>query len=286
MLNAALYERTQILVGDEGIKNLQGANVFLAGVGGVGGHCAEALVRAGIGSITLVDHDIVTASNKNRQLVALDSTIGKSKVQILMKRLRDVNANCRIVGMDCFLLPEEVKPILERQRYDVVVDCIDSVECKVALLAAAVSLNIRVFSSCGAGGRMDPSLVKTGDIFDTKNDGLARACRSQLRKRGVAPGDITVVSSEEMGVPPLEPQRQESGGCDRAMNGTISYMPSLFGLVLSAAVIKAILNPKECDEEKEQVRKRFRREESEKRTKCAKKFIKKVKPQTEISGQS
>ena len=249
MLNSALYERTQILIGDDGIRALQGTNVFLAGTGGVGGHCAEALVRAGVGSITIVDHDVVSSSNKNRQLIALDSTIGKSKVEELARRLRDINRHCCIVALDAFLTTEDMEEVLSRQRYDFVVDCIDSVECKVALLAAAVKLRLRVYASCGAGGRLDPALVKVGDLFETENDGLARACRAALRRRGIGAGDITVVHSVEKGIPPLEPQRQEAGGRDRAMNGTISYMPPLFGLLLASAVLRCAVNPAAHDAE-------------------------------------
>jgi tRNA threonylcarbamoyladenosine dehydratase len=242
MLNSALYERTQILIGDDGIRALQGTNVFLVGTGGVGGHCAETLVRAGIGAITIVDHDVVSSSNKNRQLIALDSTIGKSKVEELARRLRDINRHCSIVALDAFLTADDAEDLLSRQRYDFVVDCIDSVECKVALLAAAVRLKLRVYSSCGAGGRLDPSQVKVGDFFDTENDRLARACRAALRKHNIGPGCITVVHSTEKGMRPLEPQRQEAGGRDRAMNGTISYMPPLFGLLLASAVLRCAVN--------------------------------------------
>lgn len=258
MLNTALYERTQILVGDEGIRRLQGARIFLAGVGGVGGHCAEALVRSGIGAITLVDHDVVSSTNKNRQLIALDSNIGKSKVEELAKRLHDIHSHCEIVAVNAFLFPEEVMTMLQRQTYDFVVDCIDSVDCKVALLHAAVQQRIPVYSSCGAGGRMDPSQVLIGDLFETENDGLARACRTQLRKKGIGPGDIVVVYSKEKGIPPLPPQRQDAGGRDRAMNGTISYMPPLFGLMLSAAVIRCIVDPERHQKQRLLVLKRFR----------------------------
>jgi tRNA A37 threonylcarbamoyladenosine dehydratase len=243
MLNAAIYERTQILVGDVGVRRLNECSVFLAGCGGVGGHCAEALARAGIGRITLCDHDVVSATNKNRQLIALDSTIGRSKVEELSRRLRDVNAHCITTAIDAFLLPEDMEGILTLQRYDYIIDCIDSVECKVALLKTAVRLGLRVYSSCGAGGRLDPSLVSVGDLFETENDALARICRSEMRKAGVGPGSITVVHSSEKGLPPLEPQRQEAGGRDRAINGSISYMPPLFGLMLASAVIRHAIDP-------------------------------------------
>ncbi|RNF12444.1 ubiquitin-activating enzyme [Trypanosoma rangeli] len=262
MLNAAIYERTQILVGDEGVRKLQGVNVFLAGVGGVGGHCAEALVRAGIGRITVCDHDVVSATNKNRQLVALDSTIGKCKVEVLAQRLQDINAHCRVTALDALLLREDMEDILTRQRYDYVVDCIDSVECKVALLATSVRLGIQTFASCGAGGRLDPSLVSVGDLFETENDALARCCRTELRKRGIGPGNVVVVHSKEKGVRPLEPQRQESGGRDRALNGTISYMPPLFGLLLSAAVVRHALDPARAQQEAKRRLKRAKKEDT------------------------
>lgn len=256
MLNTALYERTQILVGDDGIRALQGTRVFLVGVGGVGGHCAEALVRAGVGAITLADHDVVSSTNKNRQLIALDSTIGKSKVVELAKRLRDINANCQILALDAFLGVEDMDDILTRMPYHFVVDCIDSVDCKVELLASAVRNGIRIFSSCGAGGRLDPAQVVLGDLFETEGDGLARLCRNALRKRGIGPGVITVVHSKERAIPPLEPQRQEAGGRDRAINGTISYMPPLFGLLLAAEVLRCALNPAQYDAAKVAARRR------------------------------
>lgn len=261
VMNAALFERTQILVGDDGIRRLQRANVFLAGCGGVGGHCAEALVRAGVGKITLCDHDVVSSTNKNRQLVALDSTIGHSKVNELCKRLLDISSVCRVTVLDAFLMPEDMEDILTRQAYDFVADCIDSVECKVALLAAAVKLKLTVVSSCGAGGRLDPSLVGVGDLFDTENDGLARACRNELRKRGIGPGAITVVHSKELPRPPLEPQRQDSGGRDRAINGTISYMPPLFGLWLSSVIVRAIVDPDAAGRDAKRRRKESERKE-------------------------
>lgn len=242
MLNTALYERTHILLGDAKLGALQRTSVFLAGAGGVGGHCAETLVRAGVGAITIVDYDTITASNKNRQVIALDSTLGRTKVVELARRLRDINADCRIIAMDAFIMPEEAMELLQRQHYDFVVDCIDSVECKVALLAAAVSLNLRVYSSCGAGGRLDPAQIRVGDVFDTTNDRLARRCRAQLRRRGVTRGSVTVVHSLEKGLPPLPPQPTAAGGRDRAMNGTISYMPALFGITLAATVLRCAVN--------------------------------------------
>ena len=278
--NGALYERTSILVQTAGICRLQAARVFLAGVGGVGGHCAEALVRAGIGAITLVDHDVVSATNKNRQLVALDSVVGHSKVDTLAARLRDINSQCAVTSIDAFVLPETVDMLLDGQPYTHVVDCIDSVECKVALLAAAVRRKLPTFASGGAGGRLDPSLVRVCDLQETEGDALARHCRAQLRKAlaadaatagsdsaaraathggngatatgggdaaaattGYTYGAVMMVSSTEKPLPPLAPTKQEAGGRDRGTNGTMSYMPPLYGLRLSAMVIRHVLNP-------------------------------------------
>jgi len=243
-MNAAIYERTQILLGTDGLGKLQRSNILLVGTGGVGGHCAECLVRAGVGRMTLVDHDVVSVTNKNRQLIALDSTIGRSKVLELTRRLQDVHRGCVITAIDAFLLPQDMRDVLTRQVYDLVVDCIDSVACKIELIAAAHEFKIPIFSSCGAGGRLDPSQVSIGDLFETTNDGLARACRNGLRKRGIGEGVVTVVHSTEIGQPPLEAQRQESGGRDRAINGTISYMPPLFGLFLASAALRFLLGEK------------------------------------------
>ncbi|KAH9597128.1 THIF-type NAD/FAD binding fold [Trypanosoma melophagium] len=290
MSNAALYERTHILVGDDGLRRLRAANIFLAGVGGVGGHCAESLVRGGVGRLTICDHDVVSNTNKNRQLVALDSTVGESKVAVLARRLHDINAHCRITALEALLLPEDVEDILTRQPYDYVVDCIDSVECKVALLAGAVRLGIRTYTSCGAGSRLDPARVNIGDLFATTNDALARCCRNELRKRGVRPGSIVAVHSTETARKPLKPQRQESGGRDRAINGTISYMPPLFGLWLAAAVIRHVLDPAQQDKEfQQQIRKTLKKEkkeELERRNNKNKKNDKNKRPKHELKEEA
>uniref|UniRef100_A0A6U4PDD1 THIF-type NAD/FAD binding fold domain-containing protein n=1 Tax=Neobodo designis TaxID=312471 RepID=A0A6U4PDD1_NEODS len=241
--NGAIYERTAILLGDAGIVALQRANVLLVGVGGVGGHCAEALVRAGVGAITLCDHDVVSATNKNRQLIALDSTVGQAKVERLAARLADVNAQCHITAIDFFVTPEDMPSLLRRDAFTHVVDCIDSVECKTALLEAAVKFGFPTFMSGGAGGRLDPTLVKEGDLYETEGDALARMCRAELRKRGVGYGYIRAVYSVEKPLPPLAPVKQESGGRDRGINGTISYMPSLFGLHLAGMVVRHAVDP-------------------------------------------
>ena len=274
LTSAALYERTAILVKDEGLNRLQHANVLVAGVGGVGGHCAEALVRAGIGNVTIVDGDVVMTTNKNRQLIALDSTVGQSKVEVLARRLRDINPRCVVTAVDGFILPEDMDRLLSASHrlveahddgrqtalepdddphssssssspFTHVVDCIDSVECKVALLQAAVRHRVPCFSSGGAGGRLDPSLVGMKDLTETEGDALLRICRKELKETpGFTWGCVTCVCSAERPVPPLAPVKQDAGGRDRAVNGTISYMPPLYGLLLSSGVIRRAVDPK------------------------------------------
>lgn len=255
--SAAIYERTSIIVGEEGLDRLHRANMFVAGVGGVGGHLIEALVRGGVGAVTIVDGDVVMTTNKNRQLVALDSTVGQSKVAVMAERLRDINRQCRVTTIDGFLLGEDMRRLLAHGTpgtafgsapFTHVVDCIDSVDCKIALLRAAVDLKIPCFASGGAGGRSDPQRIVYGDLMDTEGDALLRLCRRALRG---APGDpnavgwgcVRCVFSSEVPVPPLPPVKQDAGGRDRSVNGTVSYMPPLFGLFLAGAVLRHAIDP-------------------------------------------
>jgi tRNA threonylcarbamoyladenosine dehydratase len=216
---APQFERTQILIGDEGIKRLAGRHVFIAGMGGVGSYCTEALARAGVGRLTLLDHDVVVASNINRQLPALLSTVGQSKAELM--RARNVN---ELVPDDC----------------DYVIDCIDSLTCKLALVAESYKRGLKVASSMGAGNRLDPSRIKLADIDDTEMCPLARQMRKRLHKHhNIRKGILTVFSDEDPH-PPLPPQPTFQGR-PRAVNGTVSYMPPLFGYMLAGAVINKLL---------------------------------------------
>ena len=233
-----LFERTHILIGDEGIERLQNSHVFLAGLGGVGSFTAEALARMGIGKMTLVDHDVVSGSNMNRQLVALSSTVGVLKAEVMANRIKDINPQCEVELITDFLTPDTIPQILNR-GFDVVIDAIDSLSSKSALVETAWRNNMTVFSSMGAGGKLDPTQVRTGDLMDTTMCKLAKHLRSQLRKRGVGRGVQTVYSLESP-LPPLPPE-PVSRGRARAVNGTVSYMPSIFGLTLAGLVINHIV---------------------------------------------
>ncbi len=233
-----LFERTHILIGDEGIEKLKQSHIFLAGMGGVGSFTAEALARMGVGKMTLVDHDVVSGSNLNRQLVALNSTVDVLKAEVMANRIRDINPDCELTLLTEFLTPETIPDILA-QGFDVIIDAIDSLSSKSALLETAWRNDMTVFASMGAGGKMDPTQVRTGDLMDTSMCKLAKHLRAQLRKRGIGRGIQTVYSLESP-LPPLPPE-PVSRGRARAVNGTVSYMPSIFGLTLAGMVVNHVV---------------------------------------------
>lgn len=233
------FERTHILIGDPGIETLANKHVFVAGLGGVGSYCAEALARAGVGRLTLLDHDIVAVSNINRQLPALLSTVGQPKGELMRARIMDINPACQLEVLRIFLNTENVNELVPDCDY--VVDAIDSLACKVALVGESVKRGLRVASSMGAGNRLDPGMIKIADIGKTEMCPLAKQMRKRLsRHYGLYKGVLTVFSDEQPR-PPLPPQPVDGPGRARAVNGTISYMPPLFGMMLAGAVIKALL---------------------------------------------
>lgn len=233
-----LFERSHILIGDEGIARLQASHVLIAGIGGVGSFTAEALTRLGVGKLTLVDHDVVSPSNINRQLIALNSTLGHLKTSVMTERILDINPDCEVTVVSEFITPDTV-PSLLAQHFDVVVDAIDSMSSKTALIETAWRQNRTLFSSMGAGGKLDPSQIRTGDLMDTTICKLAKQLRGHLRRRGVGRG-IQTVYSIEPSIPPLPPEAVERGRA-RAVNGTVSYMPSIFGLTLAGLVANALI---------------------------------------------
>ena len=235
----AQFERTRILLTPDEMLRLTRAHVLVAGLGGVGSYCAEALARAGVGRLTLVDHDVVAASNINRQLPALLSTVGQAKAELMRARIMDINPACELHIIREFLTPDNV---IERVPGDIdyVIDCIDSLNCKVALVATSIERGLRVASSMGAGNKLDPTRIRLADIAKTYQCPLAAVMRKRLRKRGIYKGVLTVFS-DEPGRAPLAPQPVEGSGRARAVNGTISYMPPLFGLMLAGAVVQQLI---------------------------------------------
>lgn len=229
--------RTSLLVGEEALARLQQSHVLVVGVGGVGAYAAEMIVRAGVGRITLLDADEVEASNLNRQLVALCSTLGRPKVDVLRQRLLDINPHLHIEVCARYLEAGDVETLLDG-GFDFVVDAIDTLAPKVALLAACVRRQVPVISSMGAGARLDPAAVAYADISKTSRCGLAREVRRRLRAAGIERGVAVVYSTEEpvaSAIRTVEGERNK-----RSVTGTVSYLPALFGCYLAAHVIRQL----------------------------------------------
>jgi tRNA A37 threonylcarbamoyladenosine dehydratase len=237
-----IWERTRILVGEEGVARLRNARILLAGLGGVGSFAAEALARAGIGQLTLADCDLVAPSNINRQLVALRSTVGRKKIEVMAERVRDINPACELVLFDRFLHSDEM-PDLLAPGFHYVLDAIDSLNSKLALIESACLMRVPIVSSMGAGGRVDPSRIRVGDLMDSQVCPLAREVRQRLRRRGIGRG-VLAVWSDETSSPPLPPE-PTGRGRPRAVNGTLSYLPALFGLTLAGLAIQRLLGDAE-----------------------------------------
>jgi tRNA A37 threonylcarbamoyladenosine dehydratase len=238
MASVDQFSRNEILIGAAGVARLAACHVFVAGLGGVGSWCAEALARAGVGRLTVVDMDTVVVSNINRQLPALFSTVGRNKAEVMAERIRDINPGCRLNVVTEFLNPDNIPSLLPLDA-DFVVDCIDSLNCKVALIVAAHRRGQPIAASMGAGNKLDVRRVRVSDISETEVDPLARQVRKRLKRQGVESG-VLCVWSDESGRPPLPPEAVSQGRA-RAVNGVISYLPPLFGMMLAGAVIQRLL---------------------------------------------
>lgn len=231
-------ERTELLLGKEKLEKLKQAHVLVVGLGGVGAYAAEQLCRAGIGKMTIVDGDIVEESNRNRQLPALISTKGKPKAEVLSERLRDINPDLQLTVINDFIRDERTIELLKSQPFDYVVDAIDTLSPKVFLVYHALQLGLKVVSSMGAGGKMDPSKIQLADISKSHNCGLAKMMRKRLSRLGVKKGVKVVFSPEEIDEDAI---RLEESQNKKSTVGTISYMPPLFGCFIASAVIRDIV---------------------------------------------
>lgn len=226
--------RTRRLLGDEGADRLAAASVLVVGVGGVGGYAAEMLARSGVGALTLIDADNVAPSNINRQLIATHSTIGQPKVVLFAERFHDINPSATISAIKDFLTPENVEETVLGSHFDYVIDAIDTVAPKVALLECCLRHGIPVISSMGAGGRIDPTKVGYFDLWETREDGLARAVRTRMKKDGVR-RKLKVVASTEK--PRSHSLLEVEAVNKRTSYGTIATIPALFGIFLANHVI-------------------------------------------------
>lgn len=236
-------ERTELLIKENGIEKLQNANLLIVGLGGVGSFAAEFLARAGVGKMTIVDGDTVDITNINRQLPALHSTIGKSKVEIVAERLLDINPKLELIKINEFLSPEKMEEVIDSQKFNYILDCIDSVTPKVTLLLMARRRKIKVVSCMGAGGKIDPAKVMVRDISKTYNCFLAKQVRKRLKKENIDKGIRCVFSNEIQSEESLE--MTDGANYKRSFYGTISYIPAIFGLYAAAEVINYIIEKDE-----------------------------------------
>ncbi len=228
------FSRTELLLGKEGLKKLVGARVVVVGLGAVGSYAVEGLARAGVGALRLVDFDKIRISNINRQLYALDSTVGRPKVEVARQRVLDINPQCKVETLEVFVSSETVGQILEGKP-DVVIDAIDSVAPKLLLVSSAYHAGLYIISVMGAATRRDPTLIRVGDLAETKICPLARFMRKRLHRRGVDRGVRCVYSIEPVppGVrqPAEEDEDEYDRGRKRAKLGSLSCLTGIFGLV-------------------------------------------------------
>ncbi|MFT6856723.1 MAG: tRNA A37 threonylcarbamoyladenosine dehydratase [Cyclobacteriaceae bacterium] len=231
-------ERTELLIGETALAKLQEAHVLVVGLGGVGSYAAETLVRAGLGRITIIDGDAVDATNKNRQLQALDSTEGKNKAWVLRDRFLDINASIKIQVVDEFMMPEIMHDFLLANQFTYVLDCIDSITPKLSMILTLRRMKYKFISSMGAGGKLDPSKIRITDVNKTRECKFAQQVRKLLKNKGVTRGVLCVYSEE---IQPKHSLRMTDGAnFKKSFYGTISYMPAMFGMTMAAEVIKRI----------------------------------------------
>ena len=223
-----IFERTQLLLGENNLKILNSKKIIVFGIGGVGGYAIENLVRSNIGQIDIVDNDIINASNINRQIIALNSTIGKKKVDIMKNRILDINNSCKVDTYDLFFKKDN-EHLIDFKKYDFIIDAIDTITSKICIIENAKKYNIPIISSMGAGNRLDPNKILINDISKTNMCPLAKVMRNICKKNSLT--NFDVIYSEEPAIK-----------TNSTTIGSISYMPAIFGLKISHYVIKKLLN--------------------------------------------
>lgn len=256
-MNAEQFSRTTLLLGDDALATLQKSKVAVFGVGGVGSYVAEALARSGVGHLILVDSDVVAVSNINRQLLALHSTVGQPKVDVMRRRILDINPAAVVEAIQAFVLPENASTWV-RSDWDYIVDAIDTVSAKIELAVLAQARHIPMISSMGAGNKLDPTRFEIADLYQTSVCPLSKVMRRELKKRGVL--QLKVVYSKEEPLtpfadveavpasrhesitetPPVEPLAPMSPQ-KRRVPGSVSFVPSVVGLIIAGEVIKDLI---------------------------------------------
>ncbi len=226
------FSRSAAIIGDVAIKRLSECRIAIFGVGGVGGYACEALARAGVGAIDIFDKDAVSLSNINRQIIALHSTVGRAKVEVMRERIADINPECRVTAHEVFYLPENADEF-DLSLYDLIIDAVDTVSAKLEIAERGYKLGIPVVSAMGAGNKKYPELFEIADIFDTEICPLARVMRRELKKRGV--GALRVVYSKEE---PIKSGKLDENG--KNFTGSLPYVPSVMGLIIASEAVNIL----------------------------------------------
>ncbi len=229
------YERTRMLIGDTAIDKLEKSSVIIFGIGGVGSFTAEAIARAGVGNITLVDNDSITLTNINRQIIALNSTLGRMKTEVMAERIHDINPLCKVNCINEFILYDNINDVLNK-KYDYCIDAVDTVTAKIAIIMRCMELDIPLISSMGTGNKLAPERLEITDIYKTSVCPLAKVMRKELRARGVKKLKVCY-SSEE----PKTPLDSEEVTNKRRTPGSVSFVPSVAGLMIGGEVIKDLI---------------------------------------------
>ncbi|MDR1017660.1 MAG: tRNA threonylcarbamoyladenosine dehydratase [Lachnospiraceae bacterium] len=229
------YNRTTILIGQDNMEKLHNSRVAVFGVGGVGGFVIEALVRSGVGNIDIIDNDQVALTNLNRQIIATRSTVGKNKVDVMEERILDINPECNVKKYTTFFLPEN-SDAFDFDKYNYVVDAIDTVTGKIELIMKANSENVPIISAMGAGNKLDASRFKVADIYKTTMDPLAKVMRRELKKRGIK--KLKVVFSDEK---PIVPDFTDEPSNKRVVPGSTAFCPAVSGLIIAGEVVKDLI---------------------------------------------
>lgn len=240
------FIRTRLLVGDAPLERLKKSKVAVFGVGGVGGYAVETLTRSGVGTLHLYDDDTVSESNLNRQIVALHSTLGHSKAEVMAQRVRDINPDCQVEAIRLFYLPQNADQV-DLSQYDYVIDCIDTVTAKLELVSRCTALQTKIISAMGTGNKFDPSALVVTDLSKTRGCPLARTMRKELRKRGIY--HLNVVYSTELPTAPfllaeseqpVDSDTRPGSTARRDTPGSTPFVPAAAGLLLASIVVREL----------------------------------------------
>lgn len=238
------YARTELLIGEDRLKRLKDSSVMVFGVGGVGSHCIEALARSGVGRLILVDNDAVSVTNINRQSIAYQSTIGRMKTEVMRERIRDIDPAITVRTYETFVLPDNLADLLDQAekstegKIDYIIDAIDTVSAKIALVEESLKRGIPLISSMGTGNKLHPELFEIADLADTSVCPLCRVMRRELKQRGIM--HLKVLYSKEKPVDTCGRSTGEDSGARRSLPGSISFVPPVAGLLIAGEVIREL----------------------------------------------